>query len=142
MSHLDHTSVSILEPHRNHTRPHLLTAGQSGSDFRVRDYTSTERIANETALRAIYPAYPVMGGIRQHPRGAETAGKACCAFDFDSQVDRVFLLEVLLISTAQRFLGAVRHEQLPPKFSSNTHLTKGVLCPENSIRSIRSCTVR
>ena len=40
--------------------------------------------------------YPVMGGIRQHPWGAETAGKACCAFN--SQVDRAFLVEVLLTS--------------------------------------------
>jgi hypothetical protein len=72
---------------------------------------------------------PVMAGTSPTSPGAETAGKTCCVFD--SQVDRAFLVAVLLISTAQKFLGAVRHEQLPPKFSSNTHLAKGVLCPEN-----------
>ena len=46
------------------------------------------------------------------------------------------------LDAGPELLGAVRHEQVPPKFSSNTHLTKGVLCPENSTPSIRSCTVR
>jgi hypothetical protein len=36
----------------------------------------------------------------------------------------------------------VHHEQIPPKFSSNTRLTKGVLWPEKSIRSIKSNTVQ
>jgi hypothetical protein len=44
-----------------------------GNYFGVRDSASAERIANETALRAIYPTYPVMGGIRQHPRGRESS---------------------------------------------------------------------
>ncbi len=57
-------------------------------------------------------------------------------------VDRTFLLEVFLISAAQKFLRAVHHEQLLPKFSSNIRLTKGVLCPEKSIRSIKSSMVR
>jgi hypothetical protein len=64
----------------------------------------------------------------------------CCAID--SHVDRVFLFEVFLISGVQKFLRAVHHEQLPPKFSSYTRLTKGVLCPEKSIRSIKNSTVR
>ena len=60
----------------------------------------------------------------------------------DLEVDRTFLVEVLLVSSTQKFLRAVLHELLPPKFVSNIGLTKGVLCPEKSIRSIRSCTVR
>jgi hypothetical protein len=55
--------------------------------------------------------------------GSPGAGKEL-ARRADWQVDRAFLVDVLLISTAQKFLGAVRHEQLPPKFSSNTHLSK------------------
>src|SRR5260370_906666 len=55
----------------------------------------------------------------------------------DSQVDRTFLIEVFLLSAAHRVLRAVHHEQLPPKFSSNTRLTKGVLWPKKSIRSIK-----
>src|SRR2546425_9619011 len=66
--------------------------------------------------------------------------RVCCAID--SHVDRTFLIEVFLVSGAQKFLRARHHEQIPPKFSSNTHLTKGVLWPEKSIRSIKSSTVR
>ena len=67
-------------------------------------------------------------------------GEICCAID--SHVDRAFLIAVPLISVAQRFLRAVRHEQIPPKFSSNTRVPKGVLCLEKLIRSIKSSTVR
>ncbi len=58
------------------------------------------------------------------------------------QVDPSFLVEVLLISTVQKLPGAVHQEQRPPKFISNTDFTKGVLCPEKSIRSIRNRTLR
>jgi hypothetical protein len=62
-------------------------------------------------------------------RGArEELGEVCCAID--SHVDRSFLIEVFLTSAARKFLRAVHHEQILPKFSSNTRLTKGVLCPE------------
>jgi hypothetical protein len=50
------------------------------------------------------------------------------------RVDRTFLFEVSLLSAAQKSLRAAHHEQLPPKFRSNTRLTEGVLCPEKSIR--------
>jgi hypothetical protein len=66
----------------------------------------------------------------------------CRAPHIDSQVDWTFLIEVFLFSAAKKFFRAVRHEQLPPKFSSNTCLAKGMLCPEKSIRSIKSSTVR
>jgi hypothetical protein len=56
-----------------------------------------------------------MAGIRQHPWAREELGEVCCAID--SHVDRTFIIEVLFISTAQKFLRAVHHE---PKFSSNT----------------------
>jgi hypothetical protein len=63
---------------------------------------STEWIANEIALRAIHPVYPVMGGVRQHPRGAEATGNTRSAID--SRVDRAFLVKVLLISAVEQFL--------------------------------------
>jgi hypothetical protein len=82
-----------------------------------------------------------MGGIRQHPPGArKELGELCCAIA--SQVDRAFLIEVFLMSGAQKFLRAAHYEQLLPKFGSNTCLTKGVLCPEKLIRSIKGSTVR
>ena len=84
-----------------------------------------------------------MTGIRRHPRVWEELGKMCRAIDaIDSRVDRTFLIEVFFISTAQLFLRAVHHEQSPPEFSLNTRLTKGVLCLEKSIHSIKSSTVR
>ena len=58
------------------------------------------------ALRAIYPVYPVMGAVFASIPGArKQLSEVCCAFD--SQVDWAFLVEVLLISIAQKFLGAV-----------------------------------
>ena len=59
----------------------------------------------------------------------------------DSHVDRTFLIEVFFISACRNFLKAVHHGQVQPKFSTNTRLTKGVLCPEKSIPSIESSTV-
>jgi hypothetical protein len=79
----------------------------------------------------------VMAGVRQHRWGA---GELCCAIN--SHVDRTFLFEVFLMPVAQKFLRAAHHEHVPPKFSSNTCLTKGMLCPEKSIPSIKSSTVR
>src|SRR6266853_3018512 len=67
-------------------------------------------------------------------------GEVCCAID--SQVDRTFLLEVSLLSASAKLLRAVHHGRLPPKFSSNTRLTKGKLWPKKSIHSIKSSTVR
>ncbi len=81
-----------------------------------------------------------MAGIRQHPPAREEFGEVCSVID--SHVDRTFLIEVFLVSAAQKILRAVHHEQIPPKFRSNTRLTKGMLCPEKSIRSIKSSTVR
>jgi len=52
-----------------------------------------------------------MAGIRQHPPGGKEFGEMCCAIDW--HVDRPFLIAVLLISTAQKFLRAVHHEQIP-----------------------------
>src|SRR5690348_14095050 len=67
---------------------------------------------------------------------------ARCAVPSTRTFDRTFLFEVFLTSAAQKFLRAVHHEQLPPKFSSNSRLAKGMLCPEKSIHSIKSSTVR
>src|SRR6266566_5103213 len=74
------------------------------------------------------------------PWAREEPGEVCCAID--SHVDRTFLIEVFLVSAAGQVLRAVHHEQVPPTFSSNTHITGGVLCPKKSIRSIKSSTVR
>jgi hypothetical protein len=74
------------------------------------------------------------------PRAQAKLGEVCC--DVDSHVDRTFLIEVFFISAAQKLLRAVQHEQVPPKFSSNTRLAKGLLCPKKSIRSIKSSTAR
>jgi hypothetical protein len=52
----------------------------------------------------------------------KSLGEVCCAID--SHVDRPLLIEVFSHSAAQRFLRAVHHEQTPPKFSSNTRVTK------------------
>ena len=83
----------------------------------------------------------VMNGLRQHPSREEARlGEVCCSID--SHVDRRFLIEVFFISAARKFLQAATHEQLQRKSSSNTRLTKGVLCPERSIPSTKSCTVR
>ena|SRR5882672_6781322 len=83
----------------------------------------------------------VTSGIRRHPPG--TRGKFGEArWAIDSQVDRAFLIEVLLTSAAQSFLRAAHHEQLLPKFGTSIRFAKGVLCPEKSIRSIKSSTVR
>ena len=71
------------------------------------------------------------------PVCGKSLGEVCCATD--SHVDRTFFIEVSLIASAHR---AVHLEQAPPRFSSNTYLTKGVLCPEKSIRSIKNSTVR
>lgn len=60
----------------------------------------------------------------------------------DSLIDRVFFIEVFLIAAAQKFYRVVHHAQAPAKFSSNICFTKGVLCPEKSIRSIKNSTVR
>jgi hypothetical protein len=79
-------------------------------------------------------------GICQHPPRREEFGEMCCTIDSD--VDRTFLIAVLLVPAAQEFLRAVHHGQTPSKFSANTRLPKGVLCPEKSIRSIKSSTVR
>jgi PhnB protein len=51
----------------------------------------------------------------------------CCAID--SRVDQTFLIEVCLLSAAQKFLRAVHHEQLPQEFSSNTRITKRSVMP-------------
>jgi hypothetical protein len=67
-------------------------------------------------------------------------GEVCSSID--SHVDRTFLIEVFFISASRDFLKAVHHEQRQPKFSTNTRITKGVLCPEKSIPSIESATVR
>jgi hypothetical protein len=75
---------------------------------------------------------PVLG---EGPR----RGMLCHRHATDSHVDRTFFIEVSLIASAHR---AVHLEQAPPRFSSNTYLTKGVLCPEKSIRSIKNSTVR
>jgi hypothetical protein len=61
---------------------------------------------------------------------------------FESQVDRVFPVEVLFTFMAPLSFAAVRHEQIPLKFSSNTQFAKGESCLRKSIRSIRSCTVQ
>src|SRR5580700_432709 len=61
---------------------------------------------------------------------------------FDLQVDRTFLIEVFFITCSRSFLRAVHHEQLRPKFISNTRLKKGALCLEKSIRSIKNDMVR
>src|SRR6267143_1059778 len=83
----------------------------------------------------------VLAGIRQNPPGTrKELGEVRCAID--SQVDRTFLLEVSLLSASQKLLRAVHHGRLPPKFSSNTRLTKGKLWPKKSIHSIKSSTVR
>src|SRR6266436_1984092 len=83
----------------------------------------------------------VLAGIRQHPPGTrDELGEVRCAID--AQVDRTFLLEVSLLSASQKLLRAVHHGRLPPKFSSNTRLTKGKLWPKKSIHSIKSSTVR
>jgi hypothetical protein len=82
----------------------------------------------------------VMAGVRRRPLAREELGEMWCAIH--SHVDRTFLIEVFFISAARKFLRAVDHEQLPPKFSPNTRLTKGVLCPEKSIPSIKNSTVR
>src|SRR5260370_27229679 len=66
---------------------------------------------------------------------------ATCALP-TTHVDRTFLFKVFSISAARKFLRAVHDEQLRLKFRSNTRLTKGVLCPEKSIRSIKSSSVR
>ena len=76
----------------------------------------------------------------ESPGAQKELDEVCCAID--SQVDRAFLIEVSLVSAAQKFLRAVHHEQIPPKFSSNTRLTKGKLWPEKSIHSIKSSMVR
>jgi hypothetical protein len=74
------------------------------------------------------------------PVWGKSPGEVYCKTD--SHVDRTFFIEVFLLACAQKFHRAVHHEQAPPKFSSNTCLTKGVLCPEKSIRSIKNSTVR
>ena len=81
----------------------------------------------------------VMTVNRRHPRVWEELGKMCRAIN--SRVDQTFLIEVFFISVAQMFLQAVHHGHLPPKFRSNTSVTKGVSCPKKSIRSIKSSTV-
>jgi len=48
--------------------------------------------------------------------------------------------ELALQTDGFRIATALR-EHLPPKFSSNTDIAKGALCPKKSIRSIRSYTV-
>jgi hypothetical protein len=83
----------------------------------------------------------MIAGISSASLGrGEELGELCCAID--SHVDRTFLFEVFFPPAAQKVLRAVHHEQIPPKFSSNTRLTKGVLWPEKSIRSIKSNTVQ
>jgi hypothetical protein len=98
---------------------------------------STEAMATRLLQESREEAFNIQAAFSG---AAETAGQACCALD--SQVDLAFPVKALLIFAAQKFLGAVHHEQLPPKFSSNTYLSKGVLCPGKSIRSMRNCTVR
>src|SRR6267142_574028 len=72
-------------------------------------------------------------------RGESSASRS---YTIEAHVDRTFLFKVFSISAARKFLRAMHDEQLRLKFSSNTRLTKGVLCPEKSIRSIKSSTVR
>jgi hypothetical protein len=64
---------------------------------------------------------------------------ACRAFD--SQVDRRFSLTYVDLHDpyAPQSRGS---NKLPPKYGSNTQIPKGALCPEKSIRSIKSSTVR
>src|ERR1700726_3413083 len=91
-------------------------ANQGRENGRFRDYT---------------PKWPLARLPRERRRDRS---REC-----DSQVDRTIRVEVLLISTAQTFLGAVLHET-SAETHLDTHLTKGVSCPRKSTRSIRSCT--
>ena len=98
-------------------------------------FTDSFRVADHSDRTTVMAGYSSAS-----PGAREEFGEVCCAID--SHVDRTFLIEVFLVSGAQKFLRARHHEQIPPKFSSNTRLTKGVLWPEKSIRSIKSSTVR
>jgi hypothetical protein len=67
-------------------------------------------------------------------------GEVCSSID--SHVDRTFLIEVFFSPLPRIFLKRCIVNNFKPRFSTNTRLTKGVLCPEKSIPSIESSTVR
>ncbi len=90
-------------------------------------------------------SFLTMGAICKDRRIARLHGNAHCVNNSQSitrRLTRCFSLKYCSLCMAPRSLGAVLYDQFPPKFRSNTQLTKGVSCPRKSIRSIRSCTVQ
>ena len=65
---------------------------------------SVVEFVNTAALQGIYPAFPGDGGYAPASRARKQLGEVCWAFD--SHVDQAFPVEVLLIFTPQKFLGA------------------------------------
>jgi hypothetical protein len=114
-------------------RPSALITGLNGLDL------NGQRAGSSSTGRRIDDSHLGLAFV-SIPPGAGSLFEVCCATD--SHVDRTFFIEVFLIASAQKLHRAVHHEQAPPKFSSSTRLTKGVLCPEKSIRSIKNSTVR
>src|SRR5208282_5952995 len=77
----------------------------------------------------------VLAGIRQHPWGARRDSGRCGLPSTRTLTPR-FSLEYPWSPSPTSFCDRCIHEQLLVKLSSNTRLTKGVICPEKSIRSI------
>src|SRR5258708_10031321 len=122
--------------HRRWAR-HRLRAGdgQAGSNPSRTHSRHYFRLADHSDRTTVWLAF-----VSIPPVWGKSLGELCCATD--SHVDRTFFIEVFLIAYDQESHRAVHHEQAPPKFSSNTCLTKGVLCPEKSIRSIKNSTLQ
>ena len=85
-------------------------------------------------------------GIRQLTSGARRDSGGCAVPSTRMPSTRTlttrFSLEYSWSPSPTSFCDRCIHEQLLAKLSSNTRLAKGVICPEKSIRSIKSSTVQ
>ncbi len=126
-----------VSPHKSGWRKSGVAERSSRSDLLERRFGATSE-----RLRSSLPLGQNHGdGLYSSASPGGGRASARCAVPSTRTLTGRFSLKYSRSPLTRGFFERCIMKQTPPKFSSNTRLTKGMLCPEKSIRSIKSSTV-